>query len=70
METYIVRVWMSEPPQGAVSDGVLRGVVRHVRSGRDTSFASWEELRGALAAPAAVRSSLPAAAGYGEGEAP
>jgi hypothetical protein len=36
-QTFVVRLW--EPP-GAVGDrpGGLRGVVRHVRSGRSTTF--------------------------------
>jgi hypothetical protein len=69
METFIVRVWVTGEPAVHVSDRRPRGVVRHVRTGRETSFASWEELRGALAEPAAASSSDPALAARGEGEA-
>ena len=48
METYIVRVLTlgSDRESDAMpeADG-LHGFVRHVRSGLESSFASWEELR-------------------------
>ena len=42
-ETFVVRLW--EPQQSAGLDpGGLRGVVRHARSGRSTTFADAESL--------------------------
>lgn len=69
METFIVRVWASDGGPEAGSAASLRGVVRHVRSGREASFVSWEELRGALAGGVATSSDREASAVLGEGEA-
>ena len=42
-ETFVVRLW--EPPQAAgIDPGGLRGVVRHARSGRSTTFPDGESL--------------------------
>lgn len=69
METFVVRIWTSEPHDGAVPDRALRGVVRSVRTGRETRFVSWEELRGILAEPVATGAARPSASVRGEGEA-
>ncbi|MGH2445788.1 MAG: hypothetical protein ACRDGD_07095 [Candidatus Limnocylindria bacterium] len=45
METHIVRLWTPQAPSEQASTTEARGIVRHVRSGRETSFGSWEELR-------------------------
>ena len=70
METFILRVLVTQQPEGHAPDGVLRGVIRQVRTGREASFATWEELRGILAGPAATASFHPAATARGEGEVP
>lgn len=42
-ETFVLRLW--EPPEAAGhGPGDLRGVVRHVRSGRTTTFVDGESL--------------------------
>ena len=42
-ETFVLRLW--EPPETAGHEpGALRGVVRHVRSGRSTTFVGGEPL--------------------------
>jgi hypothetical protein len=69
METFVVRVWTSEPHESAVPDHALRGVVRNVRTGLETPFVSWEELRGILAEPLATGSARTSAPVRGEGEA-
>jgi hypothetical protein len=48
METYIVQIWSVGPSTAPGVDRPLRGLVRLVRSGRETRFGSWEELRGLL----------------------
>lgn len=68
METFIVRVREAEPSAVPTVDRPVHGVVRHVRTGRETGFASWEELRGILAEPAVASSSHPAPEARGEGE--
>lgn len=65
-----MRVWTATLPAGAHADGELRGIVRHVRTGSETSFASWEELRGAMAESSAAISSTPAGVIHGEGDVP
>jgi hypothetical protein len=51
VETFIVRVWDAEGSTEPTAHGVVRGVVRRVRNGRETTFASWEELCRVLAEP-------------------
>ena len=42
-ETFVLRLW--EPPETAGHEpGALRGIVRHVRSGRSTTFVGGEPL--------------------------
>jgi hypothetical protein len=48
-ETFVLRLW--EPPETAGPEaGTLRGVVRHVRSGRTTTFVGGESLLAFLGA--------------------
>jgi hypothetical protein len=48
VETFIVRLWAPEPSPEPGSPIPTRGFVRHVGSGRETSFGSWDELRALL----------------------
>jgi hypothetical protein len=68
VETYVVRVWSADESMEPASDRRLRGVARRVRTGRETMFASWEELRGILTEASAEAASLPKV-GPGEGKA-
>jgi hypothetical protein len=69
VETFIVRVWETDQSTVPIGDRPVRGRIRHVRSGRETSFSSWEELRGIMTAPAVALSSQSVQAGPGSGEA-
>lgn len=43
-----MRVWSDGPSTDHAPERTVRGIVRHVREGRETMFASWEELRALL----------------------
>lgn len=66
METYVVRVREPDRPVvpggGSDLEGDLHGVVRHVRTGHETSFASWAELRTVLSGSQTASSERPATA--------
>lgn len=67
METFIVRVREPMATADQADDAGLRGVVHHVRTGGETRFASWEELRAVLDA-ASIGPTAGAAGARGRGE--
>jgi hypothetical protein len=59
METFIVRVWSQSPSESGASSGgsaprSMRGVVRHVGRGTETTFSGPDELVELLSAPAGL----------------
>lgn len=63
METFVLRVRDSDPSVVPVADQGPCGVIRHVRTGREMPFSSWEELRGILSSPTVASSGRPSAVG-------
>lgn len=59
METYIVRIREPDPAAVPVAEPGPRGVIRHVRTGRETPFVSWEELQRILAGSMIASSGRP-----------
>lgn len=70
VESYIVRLWTPEGSSDRGEATGVRGIVRHVRSGRETRFASWGELRallGGMAEDRVVEAAGDAALGSADG---
>lgn len=60
METYVVRIRETDPAAVPGAEPDVRGVIRHVRSGREMRFASSAELLGILVGSGAASSGRPA----------